>query len=305
MKPIICIAGPTASGKSAWALEIAKSVGGEIINADALQVYADLQILSARPTESEMQNVPHHLFGHIAGDVRYSTGQWLREVQPIILDCLARDVVPILTGGTGLYFKALVEGIAKVPPVSDQAMSKAQSILDEEGIAALRIEAERIDSGAAARVLGNDPQRLLRIVSVYYETGRALSEWQKETRPIIPKHFCCRAVLLPERQSLYERINARFENMIEGGGLDEAKAVFAKTYDASLPMMKAIGLQQFFPHLRGEASLEDCIEMAKRDSRRFAKRQFTWFRGQAKDWVHIENDAQKRAFEANISTKMF
>lgn len=305
MKPIICIAGPTASGKSAWALEIAKSVGGEIINADALQVYADLQILSARPTDDEMDGIPHHLFGHLAGHVRYSTGQWLREVQPIILDCLARDVVPVLTGGTGLYFKALIEGIAEVPSVSDQAMSKAQSILAEDGIAALRMEAERVDAVAAARVLGNDPQRLLRIVSVFNETAKALSDWQANTRPIIPKRFCCRAIILPERQSLYDRINNRFEHMIENGGLEEAKSIFAKNYDPSLPMMKAIGLQQFFPYLQGEVELAESVELAKRDTRRFAKRQYTWFRGQAREWAQITNNAQKRAFEAKVSAKMF
>jgi len=305
MKPIICIAGPTASGKSAWALEIAKSMGGEIINADALQVYADLQILSARPRRDEMEDVPHHLFGHVAGDVRYSTGQWLREVQPVILDCLARDVIPILTGGTGLYFKALIEGIAEVPPVSSEAMSKAQGLLDEKDIAGLRAEAEKVDVIATARVLGNDPQRLLRIVSVYNQTGKALSAWQANTRPIIPKRFCKLAVLLPERQSLYERINMRFGAMVENGGLAEAKAVYAKGYDPSLPMMKAIGLQQLFPYLRGEMDLSESIELAKRDTRRFAKRQFTWFRGQAADWVQIANNAQKTSFKANVFSKMF
>ena len=304
MKPIICIAGPTASGKSAWALEIAKSVGGEIINADALQVYLDLQILSARPTLQEMDSIPHHLFGHVVGNVRYSTGQWLREVQPVILQCLARDVIPILVGGTGLYFKALIEGIAEVPPVSDESMSKAKAVLDENGIARLRAEAEKVDAIAAARVLGNDPQRLLRIVSVFYETDRALSSWQANTRPIIPKRFCRRAVLLPQRQGLYERINARFGAMIENGGLAEAKAIFEKGYDHSLPMMKAIGLQQFFPYLRGEVDLDESIELAKRDTRRFAKRQFTWFRGQAADWDQITNNAQKRVFEANITSKI-
>jgi len=300
MKPIIYIAGPTASGKSSWALKIAKAVGGEIINADALQVYTDLQILSARPSESDMEDVPHHLFGHVAGNVRYSTGQWLRDVQPVILDCLARDLVPILTGGTGLYFKALMDGIAEVPPISAKVTLKAQTILDEKGITALRNVAERLDPVATARVLGNDPQRLLRIVSVYNETGRALSHWQADTHPVIPKAFCRCAVLLPERQALYERINSRFETMIENGGLAEAKAVYVKNYDPSLPMMKAIGLQQFFPYMRGEVNLTESVELAKRETRRFAKRQFTWFRGQASNWIQIQNNAQKREFEANI-----
>ncbi|WP_034388075.1 tRNA (adenosine(37)-N6)-dimethylallyltransferase MiaA [Hellea balneolensis] len=300
MKPIICITGPTASGKSAWAVEIAKSVGGEIINADAMQVYKDLQILSARPLPSDMQGIPHHLFGHISGHVRYSTGAWLAEVQPVILDCLARDVVPILTGGTGLYFKALIDGMAQIPAISSCAMSSAQELLDVQGIDALRRKAETVDAIATKRVLGHDPQRLLRIVSVYEETGRGLSDWQSDTRPVIPKQFCRLAVVLPERQALYARINSRFEAMINNGGLEEAKAVFQAGYDESLPMMKAIGLQQFFPYLKGEASLEQAIDIAKRDTRRFAKRQFTWFRGQAKEWTSVNNHSQKKEFEANI-----
>ena len=303
MKPIICIAGPTASGKSAWAIEIAKKHGGEIINADAMQVYSDLQILSARPTKHEMQGIPHHLFGHVAGDVRYSTGQWLREVQPIILDCLARDVIPILAGGTGLYFKALMDGLAEVPPISEGVHKKTQHMLDERGITYLRTEAEQIDPVATARVLGNDPQRLSRIVSVYKETGRSLTDWQSMTRPIIPRQFCKCAVLLPERAGLYERINARFANMIDGGGLAEAKAVFAKGYDAALPMMKAIGLQQLGPYIKGGASIHESIEMASRDTRRLAKRQYTWFRGQGKNWAKITNIAEKTAFEGNLYLK--
>lgn len=303
MKPILFIAGPTASGKSAWACELAKSVGGEIINADAMQVYAELQVLSARPDAGEMAGIPHHLFGHIAGDVRYSTGQWLREVQPVILDVLARGRVPILTGGTGLYFKALGEGLAQIPKVTESAMARAQDILDGQGISALRAKAEALDPIASARVLGDDPQRLLRIVSVHMETGRALSEWQAQTRPIILPRFCCRAVLLPERETLYARINARFGAMVENGGLEEAKRVFAKGYDASLPMMKAIGLQQLLPYLRGQMALEAAIELAKRDTRRLAKRQFTWFRGQAKDWEVIETQADRARFARNSLSK--
>ncbi len=303
MKPIICIAGPTASGKSAWAIEIAKKYSGEIINADAMQVYGDLQILSARPTMQEMQGIPHHLFGHVAGDVRYSTGQWLREVQPIILDCLARDVMPILAGGTGLYFKALMDGLAEVPSISEGVHKKIQHMLDERGIAYLRTEAEHIDPLATARVLGNDPQRLTRILSVYEETGRTLTDWQSNTRPIIPRQFCKCAVLLPERAGLYERINARFANMIDNGGLEEAKAVFAKGYDSVLPMMKAIGLQQLGPYIKGAANLHESIEMASRDTRRLAKRQYTWFRGQGENWLKITNNAQKKVFEENLYLK--
>ena len=209
MKPIIFIAGPTASGKSAWAINIAKTCGGEIINADAMQVYGDLQILSARPDISEMARVPHHLFGHIAGNVRYSSGQWLREVQPVILDCLARDVVPILTGGTGLYYKALLDGLAEIPAISDDVFGDVRKMLEENGIEQLRAEAQRLDPKATAKVLGHDPQRLSRIVGVHRETGHTLTAWQSKTRPIIPRQFCECAVLMPDRPLLYERINKR------------------------------------------------------------------------------------------------
>ena len=301
MKPIVFIAGPTASGKSAWAIELAKTFNGEIINADAMQVYEDLQILSARPTISEMQGVPHHLFGHIPGNIRYSTGQWLREVQPVILDCLAREVVPILVGGTGLYFKALLEGLAKVPAISQDVFENVKTILENEGIANLREEALRIDLRATQRILGDDPQRLSRIVSVYRETGRPLSEWQSETRPIIPKQFCQCAVLIPDRSALYERINTRFENMITSGGLNEAKSVFAKNYDNSLPIMKAIGVRQLKGYFTGDANLDDSIALASRDTRRFAKRQLTWFRGQARNWQEITNNSDKVRFEGKLS----
>lgn len=301
MKPIVFIAGPTASGKSAWAIELAKTFNGEIINADAMQVYEDLQILSARPTISEMQGVPHHLFGHIAGNIRYSTGQWLREVQPVILDCLAREVVPILVGGTGLYFKALLEGLAKVPAISQDVFESVETILENEGIASLREEALRIDPRATQRILGDDPQRLSRIVSVYRDTGRPLSVWQSETRPIIPKQFCQCAVLIPDRSVLYERINARFENMITSGGLNEAKSVFAKNYDNSLPIMKAIGVRQLQGYFAGDTNLDDSIALASRDTRRFAKRQLTWFRGQARNWQNVTNNSDKVVFEGKLS----
>jgi len=180
MKPVILIAGPTASGKSGLAIQLALQTNGEVINADALQVYSDLKVISARPSAEEMQGIPHHLFGHVDGSHRYSTGQWLRQACTVITDVLARGKLPIVVGGTGLYFKALTKGLAEVPPVNTRP---AADYLECKGIAALRELAEAVDPAAAARVLGDDPQRLMRIVSVAQETGKPLSLWQSATRP--------------------------------------------------------------------------------------------------------------------------
>jgi len=221
MKCVRCMTGPTASGKSGAAVRLAKSVGGEIINADALQVYKDLHILSARPTQAEMDGVPHHLFGHIDGAQRYSVGQWLREAVPVIQDVLARGHVPIIVGGTGLYFKALTEGLAHVPEPNSTAKTQSKTLLEQKGIAALRREAERVDPVAAARVLGNDPHRLLRIVAVAHGTQKRLSAWQAMTQPVIPRGYWHGMIIAPPRDELYAKIETRFDAMISAGGLEE------------------------------------------------------------------------------------
>ena len=301
MNPVICIAGPTASGKSAWALTLAKKYHGEVINADAIQVYRDLQIISARPTLDEMDEIPHHLFGHIDGAERYSVGRWLSEVQDIILDILARGKLPILTGGTGLYFKALTDGLASIPKVSTTLVS---SYLEREGIEALRARAEKLDPKATTRVLGHDPQRLIRIVSVAEQTSRTLSEWQNDTKPIIPKRYWLGAVLNPDRAALYNRINKRFDHMIAKGALQELISLRNRDLAADLPIMKAIGISQFPTNLNDKDAVKQGIELCKRDTRRFAKRQFTWFRGQAKEWRFVENNFSKQHFEEKIIEKI-
>lgn len=282
---MILLAGPTASGKSQLAIDLAKRINGEVINADALQVYSDLSVISARPRDNEMQGVVHHMFGHIDGGHRYSTGQWLREASEVILDVLARGRIPIVVGGTGLYFKALTQGLANVPAVD---MARTQEFLDKNGIAALRELAESLDPIATARVLGNDPQRLLRIASVAQQTGASLSQWQANTHPVVPRGYWHGAILLPPRDVLYSRINARFETMVQGGGLREVKALAARRLPMDLPVMRAIGVKTLVQYLAGEHSLEAGIELAKRDTRRFAKRQMTWLRGQTPDWPKLE-----------------
>jgi len=224
MRPVACIAGPTASGKSDWAIELALQVDGEVVNADSMQVYNELRILTARPSAEDEAKVPHHLFGHISVWDQYSVGRWLTDVQSVILDCLARQKVPVLVGGTGLYFKALVDGLAKIPQVSDATMDEVRQ-LAKQGVNALRSRAESLDPVAAKRVLGDDPQRLMRIVSVALGTEKRLSEWQQDTHPVIPKGYWAGAKLLPERAELYERIENRYEKMLVNGGLEEAKQI--------------------------------------------------------------------------------
>ena len=290
MKTIHCIAGPTASGKSAFAVNLAQKCDGEVINADALQVYDKLHVLSARPSDTEMQAIPHHLFGHIDPSERYSTGKWLKEADALIIEILARGKTPILVGGTGLYFKALTEGLAQVPPMGEGARQESQSILDDEGIEVLRAKAEQLDPVATAKILGNDPQRLLRIVGVALGTDKSLSVWQQDTRPVLPRGTWRGTVLLPPREALYAKINARFEDMVLGGGLTEAKTIRALNLAPDLPAMKAIGLRELIAYLDGETTLERAIELAMRNTRRFAKRQHTWLRSQMQDWEIISTE---------------
>ena len=284
MKPVVMIAGPTASGKSALAIRMAQRLDGEVINADSMQVYKDLRIISARPDTREMNGIPHHLFGHVDGGLRYSVGLWQRDVVPIILDCLARDKTPILVGGTGMYFKSLTDGLADIPDVPDDILETLKVRLTHEGFEPLYNEALAHDPVATGRLLGQDPQRLLRILSVYQYTNRPLSEWQQAmTRPVIPKGFWRGIVLNPEREALYHRINSRFEQMIEAGGRDEVEALLSRQLDPSLPVMKAIGVSQHFA-----SHAADWVSLCQRDTRRFAKRQKTYFRKYADNWKWVD-----------------
>jgi len=284
MKPVIMIAGPTASGKSALAVQLAKQLDGEVINADSMQVYSDLRVISARPNSEDMAGIPHHMFGHIDGAVRYSVGAWVREVVPIILDCLARGKYPILAGGTGLYFKALTEGLADIPDIPFTVVEGLKVRLDKEGFNQLLSEAYECDPIATARLLGQDPQRLLRILSVFEHTGRSLSEWQTNTHPVIPKNYWQGIMLDPARGELYRRIDSRFEHMIETGGREEIDSLLSRNLPRGLPAMKAIGVGQSFI-----ATGNDWVALCQRDTRRFAKRQKTFFRKYAHNWTWVSN----------------
>jgi len=295
------IAGPTASGKSALALRLAQQIGGEILNADALQLYGDLRILSARPSPQEEARAPHHLFGVADAADGWSTGRWLRAATAILDQIAARGNPAIVVGGTGLYFRALTVGLADIPSVPDFDRSLAEQIFDIEGEAALRARLEDLDPAAAARIAPGDRQRLVRALAVARSTGRALSDWQADTRPALAPDAWRGVVLEPDRAELYRRCDARLERMIAEGALAEAAALAARELDPKLPVMKAVGLRELAAHAAGALSLTEATALAQQETRRYAKRQMTWLRNQTPDWPRItawDGEAQWGQFHA-------
>ncbi len=285
----VLIAGPTASGKSALALELAERHGGVIINADSMQVYAELSILSARPPETETTRAPHRLYGHVAAAERYTVARWRSDVAAALAETEAEGRLPIIVGGTGLYFKALTEGLSAVPPIPDDLRRELDTAAHEEGVPALHARLAALDPQAALRLSPNDRTRVLRALEVVTATGRPLATYQSEDGlpPLIRPEEALRLVIEPERAVLYERINKRFDAMVASGALDEARALLALGLDPNLPAMKAIGIKEFGAHLAGLVSLETAIEEAKMQTRRYAKRQGTWFRNQMGDWGRV------------------
>ena len=282
------IAGPTASGKSALALRLARETGGEIVNADALQLYRDLRVLSARPSPEEAASAPHHLFGVADAADGWSVGRWLTAASAALAEIAARGRPAIVVGGTGLYFRALTEGLADIPPIPRAARDAAEQAYDSEGEAAARAALARLDLVAEARISPGDRQRLTRALAVAEATGRPLSAWQAETKPAIAADAWRAVVLEPPREALYARIDARLTAMAEAGAVEEAAALIHRDLDPRLPAMKAVGLRELAACATGEATLEDAIAAAQQATRRYAKRQLTWFRNQTPDWPRIE-----------------
>ncbi len=270
------IAGPTASGKSALAMEIAARDGRTIVNADALQVYANWRILTARPSPADESALPHALYGHVARDQPYSVGHWLRELKPL----LARPVV--IVGGTGLNFTALTRGLAEIPEIPRAIRAEADARMAAEGRAALLAE---LDPETAARIDPLNGVRVQRAWEVWRATGRGLASWQDETPPpLLPRRSAEALVLMPETTWLNDRIDRRFAQMMAAGALDEARANLAG-WDARRPSSKAIGGPELIAHLQGHLTLEQAVAAAALASRQYAKRQRTWFRSNMKDWT--------------------
>ncbi len=275
-RPVL-IAGPTASGKSALALELAETQGGVIVNADALQVYGCWRILTARPSAAEEARAPHRLYVHVGRDQPYSVGHWLREVAAI----LKQGARPIIVGGTGLYFSALTEGLAEIPPTPPEIRAEADALRAEAGIAALRAA---LDPATAARIDLANPARIQRAWEVLRATGRGLAAWQAETgAPLLPLSHVTALVLAAPPDWLGPRIDRRFDAMIAAGALEEVRAEWPY-WDAARPSARAIGAPELVAHLQGALSLHDAVAAAKTATRQYAKRQRTWFRNRLKDW---------------------
>ncbi len=271
----VLIAGPTASGKSTLALEIAERQGGVIVNADASQIYGCWQVVTARPDAAELARAPHHLYGHVSARATYSAGHWLREVIPLL-----RGARPIIVGGTGLYFSALTQGLAEIPATPPAVRSEA----DARSRAAML---DDLDAETCARIDTANRARVQRAWEVQTATGRSLTSWQAETAPpALPEDRAQTLVIDAPKDWLLDRITRRFDQMLADGALEEARAVLPD-YDSGLPAHRAIGAPELIAHLRGETSLEQARDRAIVATRQYAKRQRTWFRSKMAQWQHI------------------
>lgn len=285
----ILIAGPTASGKSAAALTAARALGGLIVNADAMQVYRELEVLTARPGPDELAAAPHRLYGHVPAAETYSAGRWLAEARSAIEEAWQNRLVAIVVGGTGLYFHSLDIGLASLPQVSQEVRAKWRTALAERGAAALHDELAARCPAEAARLKPTDGQRLARALEVLEATGEPLSAHQQRQQRggALASGTVKRIALVPDRQRLYRRCDERFLSMVEEGALDEVRRLLALGLEPNLPAMKAIGVAPLARHLKGEIALDEAIRVAQRDTRNYAKRQLTWLRHQMPEFEPV------------------
>ncbi|HEY0267378.1 MAG TPA: tRNA (adenosine(37)-N6)-dimethylallyltransferase MiaA [Rhizomicrobium sp.] len=271
----VLIAGPTASGKSAAALELAERIGGAVINADSMQVYAEAPVLTAQPSAQDRARAPHLLYGHVGAREVYSVGRWRQDAVAALAKLAGRT--PIFAGGTGLYFAALTDGLAEVPPTPPEIRDAARALLDDIGVEALHARLADRDPLTASKLRPSDPQRVLRAFEVFEATGRPLAEWQAEpAEPVLKGARIAAFVLDPPRAELRARIATRFAAMLEAGGLDEARTL--EGLDPGLPAAKLLGLRPLQALAAGILTRDQALDAAITGTRQFAKRQMTWFR---------------------------
>ena len=297
----VLIAGPTASGKSALALELAQSTGGVVINADSMQVYRDLRVLTARPTLEEEARVPHRLYGHVDAAVNFSAGSWVADAATVLEELRAQNRLPIFVGGSGLYFKALTRGLSAVPPIPPEVRDAVRARLERDGVEALHAELARCDPASAERLKPRDRSRIARALEVIEATARSLTDWHRDGLPPLLPPDTFRALFLePDRDALYARIDARFDAMLQAGALDEVAALASRKLDPLLPAMKAHGVPALIRHLQGEISLDEAAVIGRADTRHYAKRQFTWFRHQLPEFEWVSPQAARGWLKARV-----
>jgi tRNA dimethylallyltransferase len=298
----LLIAGPTASGKSALALRLAQKLGGAVVNCDSMQVYRDLAIITARPTPDETSAAPHALYGHVDGAVNYSAGQFAREAPPVLTRLASEGRIPILTGGTGLYFRALTEGLSQMPAVPEEVRRAVRAAAEGREASELHADLARKDAATAAALRPGDRQRILRALEIIASTGHAPSHFHglRETAPLAGWRLA-RIFLAPDRAWLKARIDARFDAMMERGALEEVAALAARGLDPALPVMRAHGVPGLIGHLSGAVPLDQAVERGKTDTRAYVKRQFTWFRNQMPDFAWAAPEDAEQALATQLT----
>ena len=295
---VVAVGGPTASGKTALSVALARAFDGEIINADSTQIYKNLDVGTAKPSAEERQGIPHYLLDFLPPETPYSVADFTAAADPLIRDITARGRLPLVVGGTGLYITSLLSGMAFAPEKTDPAIrARLQAWADTEGGAALYAELQRIDPDYAAQVHPNNLPRVIRALELFEATGRRMSDQRREARPAeAPYHALCLCLTCRDRAVLYSRIDRRVDEMVENGVLDEARQVYDHR-DAYRTAAQAIGYKEFFPYFEGTANLTECTERLKQATRNYAKRQLTWFRSQNDAaWLYLdEEDVTERA----------
>ena len=289
---VVAVGGPTASGKTALSVALARAFDGEIINADSMQIYKNLDVGTAKPSAEERQGIPHYLLDFLSPETPYSVADFTAAADPLIRDITARGRLPLVVGGTGLYITSLLSGMAFAPEKTDPAIrARLQARADTEGGAALYAELQRIDPDYAAQVHPNNLPRVIRALELFEATGRRMSDQRREARPAeAPYHALCLCLTCRDRAVLYSRIDRRVDEMVENGVLDEARQVYDRR-DAYRTAAQAIGYKEFFPYFEGTANLTECTERLKQATRNYAKRQLTWFRRQNDAvWLYLDEE---------------
>ena len=286
MNQIILIAGATASGKSTFAKNIAKKLGGEIINADSMQVYKDLKILTARPNHNE-DNIPHHMYGFLDGKEYWSVGEWIKEASKITESILKKDKIPIFVGGTGLYFKSLTDGISSIPNVDESVRTILNQEYQKYGLSQLRKELDRVDPLIASKIDSNDKQRILRALEIYRGTKKKMSDFWSEKRIKYFNNPSIKIILKSSRESLYKNCDTRFDKMIKNGAIEEVELLIKKKLNKDMPIMKAIGVKEISSYLEKTITLDEVGNLIKFRTHQYAKRQLTWARNQMITWEEV------------------